>query len=144
MTTAKISNQSSVAQADGDVVLKVENFSVHYVTSTGNVIAVNDVTFDVKRGELLGLIGESGCGKTTVAMAILRLVQPPGRIVGGTVTIEDTDVTALEGEALRRTRWRKMALVPQGAMNSLNPLMRVKIKSPMLSKPMKARCLRRK
>ncbi|WP_420640745.1 ABC transporter ATP-binding protein [Candidatus Leptofilum sp.] len=109
-----------------DVVLEVENFSVHYATPKGDVIAVNDVSFNLKRGELLGLIGESGCGKTTTAMAILRLVQPPGRIVNGRVTIDGLDVTSLQGEELRRARWRQMALVPQGAMNSLNPLMRIK------------------
>ena len=109
-----------------DVVLNVQNFSVHYNTPKGDVIAVNDVTFNLYKGELLGLIGESGCGKTTTAMAILRLVQPPGRIVQGRVVIEGTDITALKGEALRRARWRQIALVPQGAMNSLNPLMRIK------------------
>ena len=114
-------------KADGrDVVLDVENFSVHYATPKGDVIAVNDVSFNLKRGELLGLIGESGCGKTTTAMAILRLVQPPGRIVNGRVLIDDLEVTKLEGEDLRKARWRKMALIPQGAMNSLNPLMRIK------------------
>lgn len=111
---------------NNDVVLQVENFSVHYATPKGDVIAVNDVSFDLKRGELLGLIGESGCGKTTAAMAILRLVQPPGRIVNGRVTVDGIEVTKLRGEALRKTRWRQMALVPQGAMNSLNPLMRIK------------------
>ncbi|MEM8860713.1 MAG: ABC transporter ATP-binding protein [Chloroflexota bacterium] len=113
-------------QTKEDVVLTVEDFSVHYDTPRGDVIAVNHVSFELKKGELLGLIGESGCGKTTTAMAILRLVQPPGRIVNGTVTIEDVDVTALEGEALRKARWSQMALIPQGAMNSLNPLMRIK------------------
>lgn len=107
-------------------VLQVENLQVHYATPKGDVIAVNDVTFHLDRGELLGLIGESGCGKTTTAMAILRLVQPPGRIMCGRVTVAGMDITALNGEALRRVRWRKMALVPQGAMNSLNPLMRIK------------------
>lgn len=124
--TSMRDNRSDEGQYDWDVVLKVENFSVHYATPKGDVIAVNDVSFDLKKGELLGLIGESGCGKTTTAMAILRLVQPPGRIVNGRVTINDTDVTALKGEKLRRARWSQMALVPQGAMNSLNPLMRIK------------------
>jgi oligopeptide/dipeptide ABC transporter ATP-binding protein len=109
-----------------DVVLQVEGLCVHYETPKGDVIAVNDVTFNLYKGELLGLIGESGCGKTTTAMAVLRLVQPPGRIVKGHAFIEGTDVTTLKGEELRRARWRKMALVPQGAMNSLNPLMRIK------------------
>lgn len=127
MTTTAIKNNGShVTQTHDDVVLQVENFSVHYATPKGDVIAVNDVSFSLKRGELLGLIGESGCGKTTTAMAILRLVRPPGRIVNGRVTIEGTDVTSLTGEQLRKARWHKMALVPQGAMNSLNPLMRIK------------------
>jgi len=117
---------TTTANINQDVVLNVENFSVHYASPKGDVIAVNDVNFNLRRGELLGLIGESGCGKTTTAMAILRLVQPPGRIVQGKVIIDGTDITALKGEKLRQARWRQMALVPQGAMNSLNPLMRIK------------------
>ncbi len=120
----RISNANAAAKQDA--VLQVDGLKVHYATPKGDVIAVNDVTFNVFPGELVGLIGESGCGKTTTAMAILRLVQPPGRIVGGSVVIDDTDVAALQGEALRKARWRKMALVPQGALNSLNPLMRIK------------------
>ncbi len=120
------SNGANSATTDWDVVLQVENFSVHYATPSGDVIAVNDVSFNLRKGELLGLIGESGCGKTTTAMAILRLVQPPGRIVNGRVVIDGTDITSLQGEDLRRARWRQMALIPQGAMNSLNPLMRIK------------------
>ena len=111
--------------SEREVVLNVEDFSVHYQTPGGDVIAVNDVSFKLFRGELLGLIGESGCGKSTAAMSILRLVRPPGKIVNGKVEIEGTDITALKGEELRQARWRKMALVPQGAMNSLNPLMRI-------------------
>ena len=125
MTTTS-SKPTTDEKFDWDEVLKVENFSVHYATPKGDVIAVNDVNFSLRRGELLGLIGESGCGKTTTAMAILRLVQPPGRIVNGKVTIDGVDVTSLQGEELRKARWSKMALVPQGAMNSLNPLMRIK------------------
>jgi peptide/nickel transport system ATP-binding protein len=112
--------------AERKTVLKVEHLSVHYATPTGDVIAANDVTFDVYEGELIGLIGESGCGKTTTAMAILRLVQPPGRIVGGSAVINGTDVVKLDDKQLRAIRWREMALVPQGAMNSLNPLMKIK------------------
>lgn len=116
-------NQQKVQK---DVVLDVKDLHVHYATPKGDVIAVNGVTFQVYKGELLGLIGESGCGKTTTAMAVLRMVQPPGRIVEGVVDIEGTDITALQGEDLRQSRWAKMALVPQGAMNSMNPLMRIK------------------
>jgi oligopeptide/dipeptide ABC transporter ATP-binding protein len=109
----------------GPVVLDVRNLRVHYATPRGDVIAVNGVSFDVRQGEILGLVGESGCGKSTVAMSILRLVQPPGRIVGGQVVLNGTDLLRLNERQLNRVRWRDVALIPQGAMNSLNPVMRV-------------------
>jgi peptide/nickel transport system ATP-binding protein len=114
------------AQEKGSIVLDVRNLRVHYETPSGDVIAVNGINFQVLRGETVGLVGESGCGKTTTAMAILRLVQPPGRIVNGEVFIEETDIVKLNERRLRDFRWRKLALIPQGAMNSLNPVMRVK------------------
>lgn len=109
-----------------DVVLQVRDLRVHYATPSGDVIAVNGITFDVYQGELIGLVGESGCGKTTAAMALLRLVQPPGRILDGQVVINGTDLLSLNEQELRRVRWRELALIPQGAMNSLNPVMRIK------------------
>ena len=109
------------------IALDVRDLRVHYKTPEGDVIAVNGVSFHVYRGELLGLVGESGCGKTTAAMGILRLVQPPGRIIGGQVIVrEEVDLMSLDEKALRQARWTQVALVPQGAMNSLNPTMRVK------------------
>ena len=109
------------------IALEVEDLHIHYHTPEGDVIAANGVSFKVYRGELLGLVGESGCGKTTVAMGILRLVQPPGRIVGGSVKIKgETDIVQLSERDLRKVRWTDIALVPQGAMNSLNPTMRIK------------------
>jgi oligopeptide/dipeptide ABC transporter ATP-binding protein len=89
------------------------------------VRAVDDVSFHVYKGEILGLVGESGCGKTTTAMAILRMVQPPGRIVGGNVLLDSLDLVGLNESALREVRWNTLALIPQGAMNSLNPVMRI-------------------
>jgi oligopeptide/dipeptide ABC transporter ATP-binding protein len=109
-----------------DLVLEVKDLRVHYATPTGDVIACNGVDFQVYRGETLGLVGESGCGKTTAAMAILRLVQPPGRILHGQVLVDGTDMLSLDERELRQARWRKAALIPQGAMNSLNPVMRIK------------------
>jgi oligopeptide/dipeptide ABC transporter ATP-binding protein len=109
-----------------NVVLDVRDLRVHYETPRGDVVAVNGINFKVYEGETIGLVGESGCGKTTAAMAILRLVQPPGRILGGQAIVEGTDLVALDEHELRDVRWRQVALIPQGAMNSLNPVMRVK------------------
>ncbi len=119
---------SSPAPPNGqrdDVVLRVEHLKVYYATPQGDVHAVDDVSFEVYRGEILGLVGESGCGKTTTAMAILRLVQPPGRIVGGHIWLDGIDLVRLSERELRRLRWDKISLIPQGAMNSLNPVLRV-------------------
>src|SRR5437763_8361278 len=78
-----------------DVVLEVKDLRVHYEAAGGAVIAVNGVDFRVRKGEILGLVGESGSGKSTVAMAILRLLQSPGRVVSGAVRIMGTDMLAL-------------------------------------------------
>jgi len=122
--------KSRTARGDStrkDITLAVKNLKVYYSTPTGNVRAVDDVSFHVYKGEILGLVGESGCGKTTTAMAILRMVQPPGRIVGGQILLDDIDLVALNEPALRDVRWNTLALVPQGAMNSLNPVMRIHV-----------------
>ena len=120
-----------VASSDNQpAILEVKNLRVHYATPTGDVIAVNGISFNVYEGETIALVGESGCGKTTTAMGILRLVQPPGRIVEGEVWLRSgsagTDLVSLSEKELRRLRWDKISLIPQGAMNSLNPIMRVK------------------
>jgi oligopeptide/dipeptide ABC transporter ATP-binding protein len=112
--------------ANSELVLDVRDLRVHYATPQGDVIAVNGVNFGVRRGEILGLVGESGCGKSTTAMAILRLVQPPGRVISGQVLVNGTDILSLSEAELSKVRWRDIALIPQGAMNSLNPVMRVK------------------
>jgi peptide/nickel transport system ATP-binding protein len=121
-------NPTGVHGKDGahSHVLEVRDLRVHYATPLGDVIAVNGVSLDVYEGETLGLVGESGCGKSTLAMAILRLVQPPGRIVSGQVRILGIDLIKLKDAELRQVRWDQVALIPQGAMNSLNPVMRVK------------------
>ncbi|WP_337062596.1 ABC transporter ATP-binding protein [Kineococcus sp. G2] len=110
----------------GAVVVSVRDLSVVYETEQP-VTAVKGATLDLHRGEILGLAGESGCGKTTLAYAVNRLHQPPARIASGSVTFHDrdgsdVDVLALADEELRRFRWAKLSMVFQGAMNALNPV----------------------
>lgn len=106
-------------------VLEVRDLNVHYDTGKGPAKAVNDVSFSLRPGERLGLIGESGSGKTTMATALMRLTKAPGRIVSGSVLLGGKDVMAMSPRELRETRLRDIALIPQGAMSSLNPVMRL-------------------
>lgn len=106
-------------------ILEVKDLRVHYKTPGGDVIAVNGISFHLYKGETLGLVGESGCGKSTATAGILRLVQPPGRIVGGQVLLKGTDLVQLDEQELRKLRWTEASLIPQGAMNSLNPVLKV-------------------
>lgn len=106
--------------------LQVENLRVYYWTGRGPVKAVDDVSFTIQRNERFGFIGESGCGKTTTIMAILRLIKRPGKIESGRVLLNGRDLIPLDKEEMRETRWSRISLVPQGAMNSLNPIMRVR------------------
>jgi peptide/nickel transport system ATP-binding protein len=106
-------------------VLVVKDLNVYYDTAKGPAKAVNDVSFSLRPGERLGLIGESGSGKTTVATALLRLTRAPGRIASGGVVLDGKDIMTLSPRELRETRLRDIALIPQGAMSSLNPVMRL-------------------
>ncbi len=105
--------------------LEVEDLSVEYVTDSRTVRAVDRVSFTVGEGEVFGLAGESGCGKSTIANAILRLLRDPAIIAGGSIRFRGTDVLALTAEELRAFRWRQVAMVFQSAMNSLNPVMTI-------------------
>ncbi len=125
MTLERQRTAGTSESAPREVVLEVKDLRVHYGSPSGDVVAVNGVDFRVYRGETLGLVGESGCGKSTTAMSVLRLVQPPGRIVAGEVLLNGADITKLSEDDLRKVRWRDVALIPQGAMDSLNPVMRV-------------------
>lgn len=105
--------------------LEVRDLRVHYETSVGPVQAVNGVSFTVHEGERLGLVGESGSGKSTMALALMRLIRPPGRIVEGEIRLEGENLVELSEEGIREVRLARIALVAQGAMNSLNPVLRV-------------------
>jgi peptide/nickel transport system ATP-binding protein len=115
----------SSAADEAAPVLEVRALSVHFPTEAGTVRAVEGVSFRLERGERLALVGESGSGKSTLAMALLRLTRPPGRIVAGEILLGGQDLLRLDAEAMRATRLRRIALVPQGAMNALNPVARV-------------------
>jgi peptide/nickel transport system ATP-binding protein len=106
--------------------LQVEDLRVYYHTPAGPVKAVDGVSFGVARGERFGLVGESGSGKSTTAWAIMRLIKPPGKIEGGTIRLQEVNLSNLSEEKMREVRLAEIALVPQGAMNSLNPVARIR------------------
>jgi peptide/nickel transport system ATP-binding protein len=109
-----------------DYVLRLKDLDVHYYTDAGIIYANNKISFDLKPNERLGLVGESGSGKSTMALALLRMIKPPGRIAGGEMWLEDTELTRLPEEEMRQLRGKEISMIPQGAMNSLNPILRVK------------------
>jgi oligopeptide/dipeptide ABC transporter ATP-binding protein len=107
-------------------VLEVRDLRTHFFTRRGTVRAVDGVSYAVGAGRTLGVVGESGCGKSVSALSILRLVpDPPGRIVGGSVLFEDEDLTRLPTERLRHIRGNKISMIFQEPMTSLNPLLRI-------------------
>jgi len=104
-------------------VLEVENLKLYYKVSEGLVKAVDDVSFFLRKGETLGLVGESGCGKTTTGTALMHMPTPPGYIAGGKIILDGEDIVPLkENEIRRRIRWEKISMVFQGAMNCLTPV----------------------
>ncbi len=109
-----------------DIVLQVEDLHVHFPTPSGVVKAVNGVSFVLRKRERLGLVGESGSGKTTTALALMRLLAPPARIPNGRVLLDDMDILTLPEKNVREMRFAAISMVPQGAMNSLNPVMRIR------------------
>ena len=96
------------------------------MTSAAPVKAVDDVTFNVSKNEVFGIAGESACGKSTLANTVLRLLKPPGYVKGGEVLFNGVNLLKLSEEELRKVRWKHISYIPQGSMNSLDPIMRVK------------------
>ena len=113
------------AQKD-DMVLDVKNLQTVFFTNSGLFRAVDDVSFSVRRGETLAIVGESGCGKSVTALSVMRLVpDPPGRVIGGSVTLEGTDLLGLGEAEMRKIRGNRISMIFQEPMTSLNPVMRI-------------------
>jgi peptide/nickel transport system ATP-binding protein len=108
-----------------DPVLTIEDLQVSYYTDAGRATALTGATLSLNGGEKLGLVGESGSGKSTMALAMMRMIKPPGRIEGGKVIVDGVDLRQLTEEQMRMARLSKIAYIPQGAMNSLNPVTRI-------------------
>jgi peptide/nickel transport system ATP-binding protein len=108
-----------------DTVLKIDDLVMHYSTREGEVYAVDNVSFSMERGEALGLVGESGCGKTSLATTLLRLLPDNALVKNGHIYLNSTDLLALKEEEMRKFRWRHVSMVFQAAMNSLNPVFKV-------------------
>jgi len=106
--------------------LEVEHLTTHFKLPTATVHAVDDVSFRLNDGEALGIAGESGCGKTTTALSLVQLLPSNARIVAGSVKLFGIDLVKKSPTALRRYRWREIAIVFQGAMNALNPVRRIR------------------
>lgn len=109
-----------------DVLLELRDLKTHFVTRESTVKAVDGVSFSVRRGETFGLLGESGCGKSAACRSITRLINPPGRIVGGEVLYEGRDLLKLPAEEMRRIRGREIGMIFQEPMTALNPVLPIR------------------
>jgi peptide/nickel transport system ATP-binding protein len=103
-------------------VLEVSDLSVEYITETGSVVAVDQVSFELGPGEFIGIVGESGCGKSTLLFGIAQLLAPPARISGGSVVFRGQNMVGLTETELAAVRWKDLSVVMQSAMNALNPV----------------------
>ena len=105
--------------------LEIRDLAVEFSTKAGTVHAVDGASFEVDQGQAMGLAGESGFGKTTTALALMRLLPYNGRIVRGSIRFQGRDLGPITEPSMRRIRWKDISIIFQGAMNSLNPVQRV-------------------
>lgn len=106
-----------------DYKLEVNHLKINYFTRKGTVDAVSDISFNLKEGETLGIVGESGCGKTTTVLGLMKVVSSPGKITGGEILLGGRDIISLSEDKMRKeVRWEKISMVFQGAMNCLTPV----------------------
>jgi peptide/nickel transport system ATP-binding protein len=109
----------------GEPIIELRQLAVEYAAGDRSVRAVDSIDLTIHSGEVVGLAGESGCGKSTVANAVMQILRPPARIAGGGILFRGEDLVTKKSEELRKYRWRNVSMVFQSAMNSLNPVMRV-------------------
>jgi oligopeptide/dipeptide ABC transporter ATP-binding protein len=109
----------------GNKVLSVSNLSTYFITKKGEVKAVDDVSFELGKGEILCIIGESGSGKTATALSILRLIEKPGKVIAGSILFNEVDILKLPEKEMRNIRGNKISMIFQDASSSLNPVMRI-------------------
>jgi len=119
--TAVVEESKLVPESDRETLLELRDLAVAY----GEVRAVDRVNLSISAGEVLGLAGESGCGKSTIANAVMQILQPPAHIAGGSILFRGEDIVTRSTEERRRFRWQSVSMVFQSAMNALNPVMRV-------------------
>lgn len=113
-------------QKNSDYILQVQELQTHFLTDEGVVKAVDKVSFDLKYGETLGIVGESGCGKSVTNLSIMKLIpSPPGKIVGGKVLFDGKDILSLPEAELRKIRGNNISMIFQDPMTSLNPFLRI-------------------
>jgi peptide/nickel transport system ATP-binding protein len=105
--------------------LDVNHLKTCYITERGTVKAVDDVSFHVDSGDMFGLAGESGCGKTTIALSVMKLLPPNAMILGGQILFEGKDIVRMNDDELRKIRWKRLSIIFQNSMNSLNPVMKI-------------------
>jgi peptide/nickel transport system ATP-binding protein len=108
-----------------DVLVSIRNLDVHYYTRMGVVKALDRVSLDIDRGQLMGLVGESGCGKSTLGFSLLRLIPSPGRIVDGSIMFDGEELLDKDDESMRHIRGKRISMVFQDPMTSLNPLQKI-------------------
>jgi peptide/nickel transport system ATP-binding protein len=120
-----LAEEPKVTRAGEATLLELRQLTVEYGVGKRRARAVDGVDLAIDVGEIVGLAGESGCGKTTIANAVMQILRPPARIVGGSIRFDGEELVGRAAEELRRFRWRNVSMVLQSAMNALNPVMRI-------------------
>ncbi len=112
-------------EKNDSVILEVRELKVYFETIFGDAKSVDGISFDIMEGEIFGIAGESGCGKSTFVEAALRLMKPPGKVKQGTIRYRGRDLLTMSVPELQRIRWKELSYIPQGSMNALNPVLKI-------------------